>query len=230
MRGEGKPAAQVSVTAQLCSVISVGSAWKSHQQVQICFSHTAFGEEKGRLSIILPSNASGLLEKPGRGGNWADLKGHEDGRCGAHTPFPPRRPPPRSWARAHPAGAGSGSPRAGGRSPDEVLQALLAGVPPQDRAGHGAEGPAAAPSPAPQAAAGTARSRGPLSAFRKFCSWFPFVSASPPCSTPPACLLHLYLLLLLPPCLVEVSRGNLWGRSTKPGAPHSPARGILSCL
>lgn len=36
--------------------------------------------------------------------------------------------------------AGSGSPRTGVRSPDEILQALLAGIPPQDCAGHGGRG------------------------------------------------------------------------------------------
>lgn len=137
-----------------------------------------------------------------------------------HAPFPP----PRPWARAHPAGARAG-PRAGGRSPDEVLQALLAGVAPEDRAGHG--GGAAAgrvPLPPPPQRSRSRRTRPALRAPRpprrlqevlqlvSFCFCSPPLLHTPGLSPPP-------LYLLLPLCLVEVSRENLWGRSTKPGAP-----------
>lgn len=56
------------------------------------------------------------------------------------------------------------------------------------------------PQPLPARTAARRRAS-PRPVFRKFCSWFPFVSASPPCSTP-SCLLHLHLLLL---CSLQTS-------------------------
>lgn len=56
------------------------------------------------------------------------------------------------------------------------------------------------PQPLPARTAARRRAS-PRPVFRKFCIWFPFVSASPPCSTP-SCLLHLHLLLL---CSLQTS-------------------------
>lgn len=149
------------------------------------------------------------------------------------APLPPRRPS----ARAHPAG----DPRAGGRSPDEVLQALLAGIPPQDRAGHGGRAEASrVPLPPPPQ---RRRSRPALRAA---------AAPSPPSGSSAAGFL---LFLLAPPaphprlvsststssssspsaswkCHGRISGSAAAGgpRSTKPGAPHSPARGILCWL
>lgn len=135
-------------------------------------------------------------------------------------PLPPRYPPPAGSSQPE----SRAPPRAGGLSPDEVLQALLTGIPPQDRAGHGGrgwsggQGPACRPLPRHRRQL-PARSRvPPFSAFRKFCSWFPFVSASPPSrlhtpglSPPP----------LPPPPPPPPPRGGVTGES--PGA--QPAAG-----
>lgn len=68
----------------------------------------------------------------------------------------------------------------------------------------------------------------PLSAFRKFCSWFPFVSATPPAPHPRLGFSTSFSSFSSSSswkCHGRIGRTARRGfRSTKTGAPHSPAR------
>lgn len=171
-----------------------------------------------RGRAIYSPGFQGIGER-GQGGSSADLKGHTAAVGAERAPFP-------RWARAAPAAAGRGS------VPGQVgahlmrfcrpclleflLRIALVMVAAPRRPGSRCR-------PLPSAAGSAARSRPPLR-LQEVLQLVSFCFCSPPpCSTPPACLLHLHVLLLLPLCLVEVSRENLRGRSPAAQSPALPA-------